>query len=111
LQLQFSGEELDYGKDALYEELCMEDVDLTFENYEELFGGSRNQPGQLFDDAGIDTYFEMKEASGADSDCQDDYSTEVLFFYLNLSFGYLLSIFMLSCFSRAAVLGLNLPHV
>lgn len=77
---QYSGvdEEVSYGKDTMYEELCMEDVDLTFENYEELFGGgSQMQPGQLFDDAGIDTYFEMKEASGADSNRHADFGTEV----------------------------------
>ncbi|KAF3331382.1 CCT motif family protein [Carex littledalei] len=74
---QYSGveEEVSYGKDTMYEELCMEDVDLTFENYEELFG-SQMQPGQLFDDAGIDTYFEMKEASGTDSNRHADFGTE-----------------------------------
>lgn len=94
--MQLSGveEELSYGKDTLYEELCMEDVDLTFENYEELFG-SHVLPGQLFDDAGIDTYFEMKEASGADSNCDGDYSTEVFNLNLNLNFLFW---------------GLNLPH-
>lgn len=37
-----------------------EDFDLSFENYEELFGMSQNQPGQLFEDAGIDSLFEVK---------------------------------------------------
>jgi hypothetical protein len=43
------------------------DADLTFENYKELFGTSHIQTEQLFDDAGIDSYFEMKEMLPADS--------------------------------------------
>ncbi|KAJ3699197.1 hypothetical protein LUZ61_002902 [Rhynchospora tenuis] len=66
-----------FSKDNLYDDLCVDDVDLTFENYEELFGGSHIQTGQLFDDAGIDTYFEMKETSEADSNCHGDFSTEL----------------------------------
>ncbi|XXG53219.1 hypothetical protein AAC387_Pa03g1349 [Persea americana] len=37
-----------------------EDFDLSFENYEELFGMSQNQPGQLFEDEGIDSLFDVK---------------------------------------------------
>jgi hypothetical protein len=109
MPLQFSGEELNYGKDTLYEELCMEDVDLTFENYEELFGGSHNQPGQLFDDAGFDTYFEMKENSGADSNCQGDYGTEVFTLLPEFVFWVLVHCFSLGCLF--IVSGLNLPHI
>jgi hypothetical protein len=43
------------------EDLCVDDADLTFENYEELFGTSHIWIEELFDDAGIDSYFEMKE--------------------------------------------------
>ncbi|KAG8059581.1 hypothetical protein GUJ93_ZPchr0002g24345 [Zizania palustris] len=49
-----------------YEDFCVDDTDLTFENYEELFGTSHIQTEQLFDDAGIDSYFEMKEVVPAD---------------------------------------------
>ncbi|XP_062220166.1 zinc finger protein CONSTANS-LIKE 10-like isoform X2 [Phragmites australis] len=46
---------------SIYEDFCVDDADLTFENYKELFGTSHVQTEQLFDDAGIDSYFEMKE--------------------------------------------------
>ncbi|KAG8076103.1 hypothetical protein GUJ93_ZPchr0006g45943 [Zizania palustris] len=55
---------------TLYEDFCMDDVDLSFENYEELFGTSHIQTEQLFDDAGIDSYFESKEMSAGNSDEQ-----------------------------------------
>lgn len=45
----------------------MDDADLTFENYEELFGTSHVQTEQLFDDAGIDSYFEMKDVPADES--------------------------------------------
>lgn len=61
-------------KDDFYDDFTVDDVDLTFENYEELFGGShdRSGSGQLFDDAGIDSFFDMKEISGANSNCQGE---------------------------------------
>ncbi|XP_062222151.1 zinc finger protein CONSTANS-LIKE 9-like isoform X2 [Phragmites australis] len=52
---------------SIYEDLCVDDADLTFENYEELFGTSHIQTEQLFDDAGIDNYFELKEMPPIDS--------------------------------------------
>ena len=57
----------DKFNDGMYEDLCVDDTDLTFENYEELFGTSHIQTEQLFDDAGIDSYFEMKEMPPFDS--------------------------------------------
>ncbi|KAL6909901.1 hypothetical protein ACP4OV_001560 [Aristida adscensionis] len=48
-----------FSKDSVYEDFCVDDVDLAFENYEELFGTSHIQTEQLFDDAGIDGYFEL----------------------------------------------------
>jgi len=50
----------DKFNDGMYEDLCVDDTDLTFENYEELFGTTHIQTEQLFDDAGIDSYFEME---------------------------------------------------
>ncbi|KAM0850204.1 hypothetical protein ACQ4PT_053230 [Festuca glaucescens] len=50
-----------FNDDSIYENFCVDDADLTFENYEELFGTSHIQTEQLFDDAGIDSYFETKE--------------------------------------------------
>nr|CAD1831485.1 unnamed protein product [Ananas comosus var. bracteatus] len=55
--------------DHLYEDLNVDDIDLSFENYEELFGGSQNQSGQLFGDAGMDSLFEM-DISATTSNCQ-----------------------------------------
>ncbi|XP_062228700.1 zinc finger protein CONSTANS-LIKE 9-like isoform X2 [Phragmites australis] len=57
-----------FSKDSIYEDFCVDDVDLAFENYEELFGTSHIQTEQLFDDAGIDSYFEMKEALAGNAD-------------------------------------------
>ncbi|TVU11573.1 hypothetical protein EJB05_45167 [Eragrostis curvula] len=59
-----------FCKDTIYEDFCVDDVDLAFENYEELFGTSHIQTEQLFDDAGIDSYFEMKEAPAGNADEQ-----------------------------------------
>ncbi|KAL5223651.1 hypothetical protein ABZP36_010290 [Zizania latifolia] len=57
-----------FSKDTVYEDFCVDDVDLSFENYEELFGTSHIQTEQLFDDAGIDSYFESKEMPAGNSD-------------------------------------------
>ncbi|XP_062233041.1 zinc finger protein CONSTANS-LIKE 9-like isoform X1 [Phragmites australis] len=59
-----------FSKDSIYEDFCVDDVDLAFENYEELFGTSHIQTEQLFDDAGIDSYFEMREAWAGNADEQ-----------------------------------------
>ncbi|KAL6596682.1 hypothetical protein ACP70R_047325 [Stipagrostis hirtigluma subsp. patula] len=52
-----------FSKDSVYENFCVDDVDLAFENYEELFGTSHIQTEQLFDDAGIDSYFALPAGS------------------------------------------------
>lgn len=57
-----------FGKDSIYEDFSMDDIDLSYENYEELFGNSHIQTEELFDDAGIDSYFEMKEVLAGSSD-------------------------------------------
>ncbi|KAJ3694747.1 hypothetical protein LUZ60_000124 [Juncus effusus] len=67
----------DFQKDDCYDDLCVDNVDLTFENYEELFGGPHARNSQLFDDSNcMDNYFDMKESSAADSNC-NDFNTEV----------------------------------
>jgi hypothetical protein len=56
------------NKDSIYEDFSMDDIDLSYENYEELFGNSHIQTEELFDDAGIDSYFEMKEVHAGSTD-------------------------------------------
>ena len=56
-----------FSKDNVYEGFSMDDIDLSYENYEELFGNSHIQTEELFDDAGIDSYFELKEALASSS--------------------------------------------
>lgn len=55
-----------FNDGTIYENFCVDDAGLTFENYEELFGTPHIQTEQLFDDAGIDSYFGMKEMPAAD---------------------------------------------
>ncbi|WOL12334.1 hypothetical protein Cni_G21100 [Canna indica] len=68
--------DIDFCKGDFYEGLTMGDVDMTFENYEELFGASHNQTGDLFDDAGIDSFFDMKENSATNSISHGEFSEE-----------------------------------
>jgi hypothetical protein len=75
-----------FNDGTIYEDFCVNDADLTFENYEELFGTSHIQIEQLFDDAGIDSYFEMKEMLPADSN-----SNEVCVFLFVCSFFFRVS--------------------
>ncbi|KAG0447134.1 hypothetical protein HPP92_028501 [Vanilla planifolia] len=58
-------------------EFAVDDVDLTFENYEELFGGSHAHSEQLFDDVGIDSFFETRENSMTHSNGQAEFAAEV----------------------------------
>ncbi|CAA0836952.1 Zinc finger protein CONSTANS-LIKE 9 [Striga hermonthica] len=51
--------------DSFYDDLIMDEVDLSIENYEELFGVSLGNPDQLFGDDGIDGIFGMKDMSGS----------------------------------------------
>ncbi|XP_072980793.1 zinc finger protein CONSTANS-LIKE 10-like [Typha angustifolia] len=66
----------DLSKGGYCEDFGVDDVNLSFENYEELFGVSHNQTGQLFDDAGIDSFFEMKEMSAANSNSYSEFAAE-----------------------------------
>ncbi|KAL0320032.1 UNVERIFIED_CONTAM: Zinc finger protein CONSTANS-LIKE 9 [Sesamum radiatum] len=51
--------------DGFYDEFNMDEVDLSIENYEELFGVAHN-PEDLFDNDGIDGLFGLKDMSGSD---------------------------------------------
>lgn len=50
----------------LYDDFNMDEVDLNFENYEELFGVSLSHSEELFENGGIDSLFGMKEMSAAE---------------------------------------------
>lgn len=56
----------------------MDEVDISIENYEELFGISLNTPDHLFENEGIDDLFGTKEMSAADSGCQGANAVEVV---------------------------------
>ncbi|KAG0447064.1 hypothetical protein HPP92_028501 [Vanilla planifolia] len=58
-------------------EFAVDDVDLTFEDYEELFGASHAHSEQLFDDVGIDSFFETRENSMTHSNGQAEFAAEV----------------------------------
>ncbi|XP_068641770.1 zinc finger protein CONSTANS-LIKE 9-like [Aristolochia californica] len=53
----------------LYEDFDVADVDLNFDNYEELFDLDQNS-GHFLEDAGKDSLFPTKEMSATDSYCQ-----------------------------------------
>ncbi|CAI9089792.1 OLC1v1024428C2 [Oldenlandia corymbosa var. corymbosa] len=63
--------------DSFYESFNMDEVDLSIENYNEIFGDAFDSSGKLFGNDGIDDIFGM-EISGADSNGQDAHVTEVL---------------------------------
>lgn len=69
-------------KDDFYNDFSVT-IDLSFENYEELFGTSHTHAEKLFDDVGIDSFFEM-ESSAANSNCQGEFVTEVNSKFLSL---------------------------
>jgi hypothetical protein len=70
-----------FNDDSIYENFCVDDADLTFENYEELFGTSHIQTEQLFDDAGIDSYFESKEMLADECNEVCTFPYEICFIY------------------------------
>lgn len=55
--------------DDIYAGFDMDEIDLNFENYDELFGVTLNNSEELFESGGIDSLFGM-DISGADSNCQ-----------------------------------------
>lgn len=55
----------------------MDEVDLSIEKYEVLFGVGDNDPENLFAQDGIDSLFGAKDASVAESVCQGGYAAKV----------------------------------
>uniref|UniRef100_A0A6N2MTS1 CCT domain-containing protein n=1 Tax=Salix viminalis TaxID=40686 RepID=A0A6N2MTS1_SALVM len=66
-----------YDDANLYEEFNMDEMDLSLENYEELFGVTLNNSEELLENGGIDSLFGTKDMSGADSNCQGAVAAEV----------------------------------
>ncbi|EXC15606.1 Zinc finger protein CONSTANS-LIKE 9 [Morus notabilis] len=64
------------GNDDMYADLDMDEVDLNFENYEELFGLALNNSEELFENGGIASLFGTTDVSGADSNCQGTVAAE-----------------------------------
>lgn len=55
-----------FEEDPYCVNLIMDAVDLSIENYEELFGDSLNYPDELFENENLDSFFGMKDIKGAD---------------------------------------------
>ncbi|GAB2285167.1 Zinc finger protein CONSTANS-like [Dionaea muscipula] len=53
-----------------YADLDMDEIDINFENYEELFGVTLTHSEHLFENGGIGSLFGSKDFSIADSNCQ-----------------------------------------
>ncbi|CAN4096757.1 unnamed protein product [Withania somnifera] len=67
-----------YEDDPFSQDFNMDEVDLSFENYEELFNGALDNPNQLFENEDIDRLFRKKDMSVSDSSCQDASAVEGL---------------------------------
>ncbi|XP_065040351.1 zinc finger protein CONSTANS-LIKE 10-like isoform X1 [Musa acuminata AAA Group] len=65
-----------FSKDDFDEGFTIGDVDMIFENYEELFGAANKQTKCLFDDAGIDSFYDRKKNSPACSLCHGELAAE-----------------------------------
>lgn len=76
MQLGAKGLEL-REDDDFYEDFNMDELDLNIEKYEELFGVGHNDPQHLFSNNGIDSLFEMKGMTGANSSSPGAYVAEV----------------------------------
>ncbi|XP_049398085.1 zinc finger protein CONSTANS-LIKE 9-like [Solanum stenotomum] len=55
-----------FEEDPYCDNLIMDAVDLSIENYEELFGDSLNYPDELFENENLDSFFGMKDIKGVD---------------------------------------------
>ncbi|XP_076929376.1 zinc finger protein CONSTANS-LIKE 9-like [Bidens hawaiensis] len=62
--------------DGFYDDFNMDEVDLSIEKYEVLFGVGNNDPENLFAQDGIDSLFGTKDASVAESVCLGGYATK-----------------------------------
>ncbi|XP_016446102.2 zinc finger protein CONSTANS-LIKE 9 [Nicotiana tabacum] len=65
-----------FDDDRFYDDFNMDEVDLSIETYEELFGVSLDNPDQLFKNEDIDGLFGMKDMAVAESSCQGDTAVE-----------------------------------
>ncbi|XP_060209665.1 zinc finger protein CONSTANS-LIKE 9-like [Lycium barbarum] len=65
-----------FEEDPYCDNLIMDSVDLSVENYEELFGDSLNYPDELFENENLDRFFGMKDMKNADSSCRDANAAE-----------------------------------
>lgn len=66
-----------FTNDRFYDDFTMDEVDLSIENYEELFGEGHNDPKHLFAKDGIDSLFGAKDTSVAESVCHGPYAAKV----------------------------------
>lgn len=64
--------------DPFYDDFNMDEVDLSIENYKELFGVSIDNCDQLFKNEDIDDFFGMKDMSVAESSFQGVNAVEVV---------------------------------
>lgn len=83
-------------EDDLYADLDMDEVDINFENYEELFGVTLTHSEQLLENGGINSLFSRQDMRKADSNrpgglCAEvRFSTKILVFHvLWLGFDYI----------------------
>ncbi|KAJ8528355.1 hypothetical protein K7X08_022047 [Anisodus acutangulus] len=65
-----------FEEDPYCDNLIMDAVDLSIENYEELFGDSLNYPDELFENENLDCFFGMKDMKNSDSSCRDANAAE-----------------------------------
>ncbi|KAJ8505467.1 hypothetical protein OPV22_006353 [Ensete ventricosum] len=69
--------DFEFSKDDFSEDFNVNDVDMTFQSYEQLFGVPHNQVNHIFDDDdGIDSFFDLRETSAANSNHQDEFVRE-----------------------------------
>ncbi|KAK9152317.1 hypothetical protein Syun_010626 [Stephania yunnanensis] len=67
---------LGLSDDNLFEDFDVADLDLTFENYGELFDESLGNQDQMFENVGFDSMFGIKDMSVTDINCLGDYLAE-----------------------------------
>lgn len=64
------------NEDDPFADLDMDEVDINFENYNELFGVTLTHSEKLLENGGINSLFPRQDISTADSDCQGGFSVE-----------------------------------
>lgn len=73
------------SEDDLFADIDMDEVDINFENYDELFGVTLTHSEQLLENGGINSLFSRHDMRIADSNCQGGLGAEVCFL-LDLNF-------------------------